>query len=216
VTTAHDNRADTEAAWSDLDHEERVKAVERYPGWLELAQRAGRTKLAGLPVYLRERRFDFVDHKGQAGRDGAAPPAVFSDAYSRPWWYLVHRYLEANRELLADVRGQAAIGFRKISDLAVKGIGYRLSDPSKRPEIEVAAADLAPARKDDPAVKIWVADWQRRGVNVPLPAHADWVFVPAALTVGGKAVAMDSLVEPRIDKPQTSQHKDSFNEAIAV
>src|SRR6185295_4967895 len=99
-------------------------AVDRYPAWLALAEKGGRKIIAGLPAYLRERRFDFVE-KGQAAGGQAEAAAVFLDAFSRPWWHVVHGYLAANRDALGDVRGPAARELKRIGDLAAMGIGYR-------------------------------------------------------------------------------------------
>lgn len=183
VTAALDSRVDTDRAWSELNPTERVNAVERYPAWLALAQKGGRKIIAGLPSYLRERRFDFVDQpKGQAAGGEAEAPAVFFDAFSRPWWHLVHGFLAANRDRLGDVRGPAARELKRLAELAAMGIGYRLKKPEKKAELEAAAeADLVAARKSDPAVKAWIAEWQRQGVRVPLPDQVEWVFMPRAI-----------------------------------
>jgi hypothetical protein len=170
VTTALDSRVDTDAAWAALPSADRTKAVERYPGFVELAHKGGRKVVAGLPAYLRERRFDFIDAKGQAEGGSAAGPPAFFDAFSRPWWWIgapLPRGQPRRASPTCAGRRRSSFAAWPISPSWASATASRIRKArgargrrGRRP---------GRVRKSDPAVKALARGWQRQGGGCRCP-----------------------------------------------
>ena len=175
-TTAHDSVAETDAAWLRLDHAERKLAVERYPDWL--AAKGARKAISGLPVYLGEKRWTLLPAKAA---DGAVRNSAKVAAFSRAWWWCLHRIVATN---LADWGNrspgvQSEIRIRW--DAARKFAGGWPVNPDKHDAIVTASEALRQVPKDGPEASAWRDYYRGLGIDMPIPDFVHWIFVPAEL-----------------------------------
>lgn len=179
LTTAHpgaaqDSVPDTEAAWRALDRPERREAVARFAEWLENARSLGRGRIAGLPAYLREKRWQ----KLPAKEDISELYRAIVEPFSRAWWWLFHDFVRRYRAALASRGSPESRELTRMIGLAAGRVGWKI-DPDKRMGIEESARALKPVPRDGAEAAEIVAAYRAIGVSMPLPDKAEWIFVPA-------------------------------------
>ena len=166
-TAAHDSVADTDAAWRNLSHAERLEAVKRYPEWV--ATKGARKAIAGLPTYLSERRWTYLSATKATppeADDGRVP------AFSRTWWWCF--------KVAADGANSAAA----LTALRIKisgAVSYALPwavDPTRRTEIDRAAEALGKHPSTGQHALRWRNHYRSLGVEMPIPDKVEWVFLP--------------------------------------
>lgn len=173
--SAHDRLADIATPWLRLSREERRMAVERFPAWL--AARGKRQAIAGLPTYLGDRMFLRV----------TAPPApgesLFVAPFSAAWWRLwLDAFAWADAlpgRPLRDRNSAETAALRDRAERARKGLGWKLISPERRVAAEEAAKALVAVPKNGAAAEAWQRWFHGRGVALPSPDRAEWIFMPA-------------------------------------
>lgn len=173
-TTPYDSRDEVETEWRKLSVSERKAALDHYGSWRAGHGRVGRTKIAGLAVYLREKRWEALAAKAKP----AAAAAAWVGAFDRAWWWLFFAYVERHLGELFDRDSQPSILLRKRATLAVtSGIGWPL-DGMDAADLETRAAGLVKVHKDDPRARAWQHRCGVLGVALPIPDTAQWIYVP--------------------------------------
>lgn len=184
--SAHDSVADTHAAWRKLTRPERREAVDRFEEWLHV--KGARKAIAGLPMYLGEKRWTMLGDKASVIA-AAATPRI--DAFSRPWWWLFHDFI-ARHGIEAGRRDSPAHQelYRRVSGAVSYGAGWPIA-AEQREEIEQAARALHQVPKEGTEAQQWRSYYgdlgpketplYRRGITMPIPDKAEWIFVPAEI-----------------------------------
>lgn len=177
-TDPYDNPEETEREWRGITREERRGSVARYDEWLEGARKLGRGKIAGLPAYLRDKRWTRLAPLPGSGQPGA--PAINAlEAFSRAWWWQFHAFAHEHAALLRRPSSAASQHLGARVSLALRhAIGWSV-DPEKREQIEGYAEVLVQRHKDSAEAAEWRSYYRRRGIDMPLPDKAEWIFVPA-------------------------------------
>lgn len=165
--SAHDDLWSIEAAWLTLTPAERREAVDRLPDWV--GDRKGRKVILGLPKYLAQKAWTRLPDKPAAGPAGPAPAGgkSYVPPFDRPWWVLWVEIAERNPQEA-----------RRRASGAKTGIGWMV-EPGELPSEERQKAFVA-VPVDGPEITAWTAWYRRRGIELPLPDKAQWVFMPSA------------------------------------
>jgi hypothetical protein len=172
----HASQADqdeVDATWAAMLIADCRAAVDKLPAWL--ADRGPRQQVTlGLVKYLKQKPWEIVAAKAAP----AAARAPNIDAFSRAWWWLFHRMIQANWPEWATRGASVIAALRQRTSAARSRLPWPV-DEDKRAAIHAAAEALATAHVDGEAVKLWRERYRALGIEMPLPDIAQWIFVPA-------------------------------------
>lgn len=179
TTTVADSQAEVEAEWRKLSPAERRDAAARYGEWVAACRKAGRTKIAGLATYLREKRWEALPAKAAVAETASRVVSPFSRTW---WWLFVQLAIRAAPMCLSPVAAyarDARFSVRRRADSAQSRIGWALEQGVDRAALDAAAeAGLQQVPADGEAAKAWDAWFSTLGLRLPTPDAVHWIFLP--------------------------------------
>jgi hypothetical protein len=169
IRVSHDSPAAIDAAWRRLTPAERREAVDRYLDWV--ADAGGvRKAIAGLPVYLAEKRWTMLPPK--AGR--AAGGRFVAPAFSKDWAIIWHKRVAAGKPVGPMV------------EQARRGLPWGADPEPTDAEREAFVKVFVGSPEWDQLCRNMVARW---GIPPPKPDLVDWISAPAELLGGSEEAA---------------------------
>lgn len=180
---AHADQDAVTAIWRAMSRDQRRASVRWHAAWL--GDRGPRQAVLGLEKYLGQRPWEIIAAKAEAARTASGWAIV--EAFSRAWWWLWFDVLmragsEAGR---ADSPAHQLLGNRASG--AIQHIGWMV-DAGQREALDAAAERMIQIGRDSPQAAAWAAscrelgplsDNLRRGVRMPIPDAAPFIWVPS-------------------------------------
>lgn len=165
--TSHiDDRAKTEAAWQALTPEERDLAIDHARGFLAEFERHGRGRKPAGWTYLGQKPWEIAAERAAAeAAKPAAPAQIMVAAYSRLWWWQFWQKVDAGEKTGLMVQ------------FAQAGTGWSMAAEDAPGEADLDR--LWRQHRDADGAKAWRREMHKRGVYVPVPAVAEFVWTPA-------------------------------------
>ncbi|MEK9722119.1 MAG: helix-turn-helix domain-containing protein [Rhodospirillaceae bacterium] len=162
-TAAISSKPAMEKAWKALTPAERTAALDHVTPWLAEYRSAGRGKIPAGSTWLADKGWETLAARTSVVK--AAAKLVIAP-FARAWWWVLFRRVE---------RGEPV---QFMIQLAQQGTGYAAGPedvPSREAEEGLWRLSL---RDDGEAFAAWVAHFAARGVRLPRPAMAEFVWMP--------------------------------------
>jgi hypothetical protein len=177
---AHDDPDLIDAAWGKLTSSQRKEAHDRHADWL--ADKGRRSALASLPNYFGKHMWQNLPPRTRAER--AKSSATIIGRHDRAWYWLFHEFVRRHG-IAAGTRDTAAH-----QELArrLSSAGWLVATPDDAIAAEEGGKRLVQVERDGSVARAWVAYYAgigppdqpayRRGVRMPMPDSAPYVWVP--------------------------------------
>lgn len=163
-----------ERAWRSLTPEERSTALDHVKPWLEAAEKAGRKHVPAGSTYLRNKPWEIHEAKDEA-RPAAAQKQLVPP-FSKLWWWVLWWLIGKGER-----------------------VGFMIQQAQQNTSWAIAAED-APSDEqlgllwrqgpDDPGFVEWVKHMRQRGVRLPRPDVAPYVWTPSEYPEGAAGSAL--------------------------
>lgn len=174
---SHADQDEVDAAWRALSPALRREAVDELAAWL--ADKGPRQAVLGLPKYLRQKPWQLVAER-RAAAGGAAGLKPRAGAFTRAWWWLFHEHCRAWEAQLRNRNSPASQHLRhRVSTAVAYAAGWIVEDEGQLAAAEERSQHLVQVHRDDPRVEAWRRHYGERGIDMPIPDKAEWLFIPA-------------------------------------
>jgi hypothetical protein len=159
------------SALSALSGGDRKTVVERAPAFLAFHRETqGKRPPPFLHNFVGERHRWTTLPAAKVAPAGAAGEKRFLGIFDRDWWAVYWRFVE---------RGESRSIVNMVS-LARARVGFKVANsPIPPAELDAAAKALVQVRVGLDEFKAWQAAMVARGLDLPRPDKAEWIYVPS-------------------------------------